>query len=779
MLYPDWLTYVVCNSDLDVLSISSSMLSLLGIDQQGTKNLTNLFPSVFSAPTLTKLREILYRIRDSTDLHHYTHDTFLLSRDNKYTELKIVELLPGKRFVLLAHDASYQLKILSLERKIDQLSKALDFTGEGCCVVGHQGDMDYISLPFQQTLTGVLSHVTHVSQYQTFSSLIDMLKQECCSPTDAQILEEKLMEEKLMKDSERSKDSSVPLTLHLQHGTLYFRVICSFHKDYFYKILFVKRVSVELESSLPVPHIDVEHCSTSTAQEIKDQALSSVFHELKTPLFGIYSSLELIEPEKLDPEVLEFFDLIRGGIDILSMHINNVLEVSQLKASSAAIIPEACSINVVVGRVLDVVSNMIQINPIDVNTFTSLICHSVLELDHYHLERILVCLLTNAVQNTYNGNVSLSADCVSNDGNSAEVKFMIKDTGIGIPCKYQPYIFEPFVSIPDTVNRTPGLGLGLTIAKLACELLNGELSFESEENVSSIFYFTLKLSIKKHLSSPFEGKSVLLVSDQQSRADSVAAQLREWGMAVEPDSSCSSLAKLLKLLKRASFDICILDKPFTFLESMVTLSTDKMFRNVSVCFMADQTRKKITIASLEANQFPVLRWPIQPDKWVDLLSDVLLQRKKLDIVSLPPIAPTLFQDRLVICAEDNEASQRLMQLMLGKKLGFNVIIVENGVELCEKVKEFYDDIFALITDLRMPKMDGREAITIIREWEDQAKAETRVPIIVLSAEPSKALSEALNAGASFFLNKPLELTELTKIMTCIDNERQIRQSKLS
>ncbi|KAL0204836.1 hypothetical protein P9112_000143 [Eukaryota sp. TZLM1-RC] len=767
MSYPDCFPYLVCNSQLEVESVSTTLLSTLGVGKPEARNLKQLFPSALSATTLVELGEVFYRLHSTEDLDDYKEAKFLLLRDLVYTEITIAEVLSGKRFVLLANDVtSYQKNIHSLEKKVQQLSEALDSIAEGCCIIGDYGNMDFISLPFQQTISDLLSHVTHVSQYQNFPSLLYMLKQECCTP------------EKLDQNFVEEGCTPTSFSLDFEGGCLFFRVFCSFHYDYFYKILFIDRIPTESTagSTLPIPQFTATK-DAETPQEIKDHVLSSVFHHLKTPLFGIYSSLELIEPEKMNPELFGFFQTILGRVDVLSMHIHNVLEVSQLKASLVTSKPQAFFINCVIDKALDFVSNMIQTGPVEILTFTSMICQSVLEVDHYHLERILVCLLTNAVQNTYSGHMSLQAQCISNDGYTTEIKFIVEDTGIGIPCKYRPYIFEPFVSIPDTVNRTPGLGLGLTIAKLACDLLNSELSFQSNEDQGTSFCFTLKLPIKEHLTSPLEGKSVLLISDQQIRFDSVAAQLREWHMTVHHDCSCSSLSELSNILKRHSFDICVLDKEISFLEHMVTASPEKMFHNVSICFLADLFRKKMSIASLQAEDYPVLPWPVHPHKWIETLEEVLACRK--DVVCLPPITPTVFHDKLVICAEDNEISQRLLQLLLQKRLGCNVIMVENGFELCSIAKKYYSDIFALITDLRMPKMGGREAIASIREWEDQAKRGSRVPIIALSAEPSKVLSDALQAGATFILRKPLSLDELTKIMTAIDNEfRNHRYSTL-
>ncbi|KAL0215620.1 hypothetical protein P9112_007804 [Eukaryota sp. TZLM1-RC] len=767
MPYPRWLSYIICDSDLEIEYISAALISSLKLENSSThRNLTHVFTDPESTYELTAIRKLLFSINSIQELHSCESTQFFVGRSKRFFNATIVDILPNKRFVVLMNDVSTLKKqVLSLRKQVDLLSKALDSINEGCIIIGDHEKVEFVSSPFQTILNKVIPQVTHISQYTTFTSLVSMLKLECSNPQD---VDEKFLEE-----------GCTPTTFKLsfRSGVIEFRVVCSFHLTYFYKILFITPLfSFPDRSEMGfLPPFDVEHGSASTAQEIKDQVLSSVFHELKTPLFGIYSSLELIEPEKLEPEVFEFFQLIRGGVDVLSMHINNVLEVSQLKANSVISKPESCRVNDVIDNVLDLVSNVIQTSPAEVVTFTSKVCHSVMEVDHYHLERILVCLLTNAVENTHEGYISLRAECVSDDGQLVAVKFMVKDTGIGIPTRYMPYIFEPFVSIPDTVNRTPGLGLGLTIAKLTCQLLKGDLEFQSEENHGSCFYFTLKFPVKEHLSFPLKGKTVLLISDQQSRIESVASQLREWDMVVDPDSTCSSLAALTERLAVSTYDICILDKQMSFLDHMETSATPEVFHKVSVCFMYDQFRRRISISSLQLKNYSILRWPMNLANWMQTLTELLFEQRSKDLQVLPPVTPTLFQDKLVICAEDNEVSQRLLQLLLGKKLGFKVIMVENGVELCEKAKLYYGETFALVTDLRMPKKGGHEAILEIREWEDQAKTKCRIPIIALSAEPAKALSDALQAGASFFLQKPVALTELTKILTIIASEQQKRR----
>ncbi|KAL0213670.1 hypothetical protein P9112_005854 [Eukaryota sp. TZLM1-RC] len=125
--YLEWLPYVVCSCNLDVLNISPPLLSLLGARQLDAKNLAEMFTSNSSLKELSNLMDVLGKVRSDVDLDQFKDQTFLLSVDNKtYIEIKAVELLPDNTFILMATDVSfYQHKIQFLKKRANQLSKAL------------------------------------------------------------------------------------------------------------------------------------------------------------------------------------------------------------------------------------------------------------------------------------------------------------------------------------------------------------------------------------------------------------------------------------------------------------------------------------------------------------------------------------------------------------------------------------------------------------------------------------------------------------------------------
>lgn len=170
--------------------------------------------------------------------------------------------------------------------------------------------------------------------------------------------------------------------------------------------------------------------------------------------------------------------------------------------------------------------------------------HDFLEGDPVRLRQVLTNLLSNAIKFTpAGGTVTLQADEINDDGQTAEYYFCVKDTGVGIPPEDQERIFDAFEQLTPSVSRSAGTGLGLPICRSLVELMGGELQVMSEPGKGSAFCMTLRFPLdtgEKERSEASEipdvsldGVRILLAEDNDLNAEIAQELLATQGIHTE------------------------------------------------------------------------------------------------------------------------------------------------------------------------------------------------------------------------------------------------------
>ncbi|MEO8876133.1 MAG: ATP-binding protein, partial [Polyangiaceae bacterium] len=225
----------------------------------------------------------------------------------------------------------------------------------------------------------------------------------------------------------------------------------------------------------------------------KSEFLANMSHELRTPLNSSLILSKLLADNKdgnLTEEQVKFASTIyAAGNDLLTL-INDVLDLAKVEAGKLELHAGATSI----ARLTDTLSRTF--NPIAGERGIAFVVQlepgapEVIETDAQRLEQILKNLLSNALKFTEKGEVRLTVS--PTEGN--RVRFVVKDTGIGIPPEHRIAIFEAFRQVDATIQRKyGGTGLGLSISRDFALLLGGTLEVESEEGKGSTFTLTLPM----------------------------------------------------------------------------------------------------------------------------------------------------------------------------------------------------------------------------------------------------------------------------------------------
>jgi signal transduction histidine kinase len=226
---------------------------------------------------------------------------------------------------------------------------------------------------------------------------------------------------------------------------------------------------------------------------LKSDFLSTVSHELRTPLNTIILLSHLIEREGRTPadaeRRLHDVRVIRDSAETLLRMINNIVDLAKLEAGQRDLHPVPVELAVFLREIARGLEWQAAAKGIRLTLELPPDLPETANLDREKLSRVLINLLTNAVQNTKHGGVALRA--ASWQGS---VAFEVQDTGSGVPAHLVPAVFEPFHQIRTGSGEAPrGTGLGLSISKQLVELMGGDLLFDSREGVGTRVSFTLPL----------------------------------------------------------------------------------------------------------------------------------------------------------------------------------------------------------------------------------------------------------------------------------------------
>lgn len=227
------------------------------------------------------------------------------------------------------------------------------------------------------------------------------------------------------------------------------------------------------------------------SDRLKSAFLANLSHEIRTPMNVITNFSRILAETELDShDKLEITDAIaQNGKQLLNM-IDNTIHLSKIETQSVDVNMKFCSINVLLR---DIYNRFFPDIPDSKNIKLNLKLNVRNKdfgfvTDNRLLGETLAILVDNAVKYTLQGDITIHYEMIKNE----QVRFMISDTGIGIPKEEYEHIFNRFYRLRNNINETTsGSGLGLSIAQHYVEILGGNLEFESTQHVGTKFHFTL------------------------------------------------------------------------------------------------------------------------------------------------------------------------------------------------------------------------------------------------------------------------------------------------
>jgi CheY-like chemotaxis protein len=396
--------------------------------------------------------------------------------------------------------------------------------------------------------------------------------------------------------------------------------------------------------------------------------------------------------------------------------------------------------------------------------------------DPVRIQQIILNLANNAVKFTHKGEVCIGVKALEINEQSANIRFEVRDTGIGISKENQKKLFKSFSQADtSTTRKFGGTGLGLAISKKLVEQMGGTIGVESEEGKGATFYFNIivgryksdGVNKKPVTKAVARDTRILAVDDNQTNVKILSKYLEFGGYdKLVFDQPENVIDALLKAKKEGNpFQIALLDYHMPNIDGIMLarmIKEEREIKDTKLILLSSLAATNIEEDDLRRLFVATLTKPVKYQSLMNVIEDVTGQTTKNNKIHHMQKQHKILDIKALV-VDDNVINIKVATTIISRFIK-NIDTAKDGEEALEKaLSNNYDLIFM---DVVMPKMDGIVATKKIRE------AGNKTMIIAMTANALKDdIDLCLKSGMNDYISKPYKIEEIEEVIYKHFNEK--------
>lgn len=503
--------------------------------------------------------------------------------------------------------------------------------------------------------------------------------------------------------------------------------------------------------------LDLAKKRAQEAARIKSEFLANMSHELRTPLNGVIGFTRLTLKTELTPTQRDHLNTIERSANNLLAIINDVLDFSKLEAGKLILESIPFPLRSTLDEVVTLLAHSSHDKGLELTlNIKSDVPDNVIG-DPLRLQQIITNLVGNAIKFTENGNIDILVEKRALSNTKVQIEVQIRDTGIGIPERDQSRLFQAFRQADASISRRHGgTGLGLVITQKLVNEMGGDISFHSQPNRGSTFWFHINLDLNPNIiiegpsTQCLAGKRLAYVEPNSAAAQCTLDILSETPLEVVYSPTFSALPP-------AHYDMMLLGIAVTFREPL-TMQHERLAKAVSMTdflMLALPCHAQVNAEKLKQDGIGAcLLKPLTPTRLLPALTEFCHHKQN----TLLPVTDESKLAMTVMAVDDNPANLKLIGALL-EDMVQHVELCDSGHQAVERAKQMPFDL--ILMDIQMPDMDGIRACELIHQLPHQQQT----PVIAVTAHAMAGQKEKLlGAGMSDYLAKPIEEERLHNLL---------------